>query len=32
MGFEITKSGDFEIGDGLYMNDYIMSMEINHYR
>src|SRR5574344_2645017 len=28
MGFEIAESGDFEIGNGFYMNDYIMSMDI----
>lgn len=28
MGFTIEKSGDFDIGNGYYMNDYIMSITI----
>lgn len=28
MGFKITQSGDFPIGNGYFMNDYIMAIEI----
>lgn len=28
MGFEIIESGDFEIGNGFYMNDYIMAITL----
>lgn len=28
MGWQIVKSGDFPIGQGFYMNDYIMAIEI----
>lgn len=28
MGMHIDRSGDFDIGNGFYMNDYIMRMEI----
>ena len=28
MGMEIASEGDFPIGDGFYMNDYIMSLEL----
>ena len=28
MGMEIAREGDFPIGDGFYMNDYIMSLEL----
>lgn len=28
MGMEIRREGDFPIGNGYYMNDYIMGMEI----
>lgn len=28
MGMKIAREGDFPIGDGYYMNDYIMSIEI----
>ena len=28
-GMKITKEGDFPIGNGYFMNDYIMSMEID---
>jgi len=29
MGMHISRQGDFPIGDGFYMNDYIMSIDIN---
>lgn len=29
MGFKIARSGDFPIGNGYFMNDYIMSLDIN---
>lgn len=28
MGFQVARSGDFPIGNGYYMNDYIMSKEL----
>ena len=28
MGFSVARSGDFPIGNGYYMNDYIMGLEI----
>ena len=28
MGMEIACEGDFPIGEGFYMNDYIMSLEL----
>ena len=28
MGMKIAREGDFPIGDGFYMNDYIMSLEL----
>ena len=28
MGMNIVKEGDFPIGNGYYMNDYIMSIDI----
>lgn len=28
MGMEIAREGDFPIGEGFYMNDYIMSLEL----
>ena len=28
MGMKIAREGDFQIGDGYYMNDYIMSLEV----
>ena len=28
MGFSILRSGDFPIGQGFYMNDYIMQLDI----
>ena len=28
MGMKIARKGDFPIGDGYYMNDYIMSLEL----
>lgn len=28
MGMKIAREGDFPIGDGYYMNDYIMSLEV----
>jgi len=30
MGFEIVREQDFNIGDGYYMNDYVMSLLINN--
>jgi Acetyltransferase (GNAT) family. len=29
MGFKIDRSGDFDIGNGYYMNDYIMIKELH---
>ena len=28
MGFSIARSGDFPIGNGFFMNDYIMAVQI----
>ncbi len=28
MGFEVVRSGDFDIGDGYFMNDYIMQINV----
>jgi len=28
LGMRIADSGDFDIGDGYYMNDYIMSLAL----
>ena len=28
MGMRVLREGDFPIGDGYYMNDYIMGLEI----
>ena len=28
MGMEILGQGDFDIGSGYYMNDYIMSLDL----
>lgn len=28
LGFRILRQGDFDIGHGFYMNDYIMGMEL----
>jgi len=30
MGFEIVREQDFHIGDGYYMNDYVMSLLVNN--
>ena len=29
MGFSVARSGDFPIGNGYYMNDYIMAIELS---
>ncbi|MBS6269332.1 MAG: GNAT family N-acetyltransferase [Tannerella sp.] len=29
MGFSVARSGDFSIGNGYYMNDYIMAIELS---
>ena len=29
LGMHKARQGDFDIGEGFYMNDYIMSIEVN---
>ena len=29
MGFSVARSGDFPIGNGYYMNDYIMAIKLS---